>query len=47
MIIGMGMLFEGGPHSIIEIGEFLAGTKFEKKNICWFGVWLYKLEVSD
>ena len=31
MIIGMGMLFEGGPHSMFEIGEFLAGTKFKKK----------------
>ena len=31
MIIGMGMLFVGGPHSMFEIGEFLAGTKFKKK----------------
>ena len=32
MIIGMGMLFEGGPHSMFEIGEFLAGTEKFKKH---------------
>ena len=32
MIIGMGMLFVGGPHSMFEIGEFLAGTKLKKNS---------------
>ena len=32
MIIGMGMLFVGGPHSMFEIGEFLAGTEKFKKH---------------